>query len=670
MIKKILILLLLVITNGAFSQSSSDKPVLISLVTKDSVFVKWVPRNFDMFKSVIDNGVDVSVSFGNTATFSDLKTTTITPLTKRWDSWDLTNPAVDKVKTILEGIVSVSAMDTSAKNYAFAMASIEASVSAEMNALSGLMLGFKKGEERFLNVRVSIKGYSTEELNVDVKKLTKNTELPPLIGSLDKKRVASIEWNAKAVNKDYLGFIIERKKENGTYEVQTKDPFIHLVTSSENKNKLSSYRDEQLEQGKKYTYRITGINYFGRFGAVSNEVEVYVPRLVNGTVEIDTIYAQKKTRLLEVKIVPESDVLPLQVHRFQVLKSSELLQGYVVVQEQKITSKDSIFSVQLPSDLETGDAFYYKVLAFSPDNDTIYSAPKYFFTLDQEPPKPITNLIGKIDSAGIVTLIWEQNVDNDLQGFRVFRANELTEEFVERNSAFVTERLFRDTLPLNTLTNEIYYFVIAVDENFNNSLNSDTVLVLKPDTIPPTAPFLMDVSVKNAMVKLTWEVSTSNDVSYQALIRKTGLVSDTLVKNPLFNARTFLDSTMVFGKEVSYFALARDRSGNTTLSKIRTTFVEPGYRPALEQVVASVDRSKKEIKISWKLPEVVPFQFFVYRKKNDGKFELISTLDGTKTIGFFIDKSLSVSTKYEYIIQYQTTEGIRSLKHVPVSVKY
>jgi hypothetical protein len=387
MSNKLLVALFICFIKGVVAQeSAADKPVLISFVTKDSVFVKWVPRSFEMFKSVVDNGVEVSTGFGTTEHSSALKVTTILPLRDRWNSWDDSDPSIDKVKAVLEGLVSINATDTSAKNYAFAMASIEASVSSQMNVLSGLMLGFKKGEERFLTVRVGIKGFSDEEISVDLKKLSKNAAMPTLSGALDKKRVVSIEWNAKAANKEYLGFLIERKKDNGKFERLTHDPYIHLVTSSEDKNKLASYRDETVEQGKKYTYRVTGINYFGRLGTVSNEVEIFVPRLANAVVEIDTIYAKKKTRVLDVKFTKESDDLPMQVARFQVLKSQELLQDYKVVYEQKIGSKDTLFRLELPSELETGDAFYYKVFAFSVDNDTIYSAPKYFFTLDQEQP--------------------------------------------------------------------------------------------------------------------------------------------------------------------------------------------------------------------------------------------------------------------------------------------
>lgn len=671
--QKVIVSFLLVFlsTSGLFAQErSAEKPVLVALVTKDSVFVKWVPRNFEMFQAVLKNGVDVSYGFNGEVSSSDFGTkNNILPVEQRWSAWDLNNLEIDKIKTLQEGVLMTKSSDTIAKNYAFALASIHASVFEEMNLKSGLMVGLKKNGQDYLHIRVAIPGYAPEEMHVDLKKVTKDAAVPQLTGVVDKKRTATIEWDAKSVNKDYLGFIVERKTDNGKFVSMLKEPYVHLVTNTEKEDKLAQFRDENVEQGKTYTYRITGLNYFGRKGGTSNEVQLLIPRLVNATVAIDTVFADKMNRVIKVHLSKEVNTLPIQASKLQVLRSKELLTGYSTVFEQKITSKDSLFTVTVPVELETGDAYYYKVLVFSTDNDTVYSPPKYFFTLDQEPPKAVTNLKGEIDSLGIVRLTWGQETDKDLQGFRVFYANDKKEEFVERNSDFVKGKQFTDTLPLNTLTNEIYYFVIAVDENFNNSPVSDTILVVKPDTIPPVAPVLVDLISRDARVKLTWENSSSEDVVYQALYRVCEGKTDTLLRGDALKAQFYLDTTMLFGKDVAYQLLVKDRSGNSAASTRRVVRIEPGYRKALENVAAVVNRKDKVVQVTWNMPSEPVFQYFVYRKKNDGKMELIATLDGTKQHAYS-DQNLTISSKYEYLIQYQTMEGFRSLKHAPVPVKY
>ena len=69
---RIAFLFTLISTTSLFGQNSTEKPVIISLVTKDSVYVKWVPSNFDMFKSVLENGVQVSSGFGSSRNFGNL----------------------------------------------------------------------------------------------------------------------------------------------------------------------------------------------------------------------------------------------------------------------------------------------------------------------------------------------------------------------------------------------------------------------------------------------------------------------------------------------------------------------------------------------------------------------------------------------------------------------
>ncbi len=95
---------------------------------------------------------------------------------------------------------------------------------------------------------------------------------------------------------------------------------------------------------------------------------------------------------------------------------------------------------------------------------------------------------------------------------------------------------------------------------------------------------------------------------------------------------------------------------------------EPGYRPALINVNSQVNRTDKEIKITWDLPSEPVFQYFIYRKKNDGAFELIKTVKGN--LPSFADKNLNINNIYYYQIIYQTEAGFRSLKNPELKILY
>ena len=87
------------------------------------------------------------------------------------------------------------------------------------------------------------------------------------------------------------------------------------------------------------------------------------------------------------------------------------------------------------------DHYYYKLALINKD-DSVYSVPRYLFTLDQKPPSH-KNLEEKIDSLGVVTLKWSSPEENDIKGYRVFRANQKREEFIEITSQFIENLSYR-----------------------------------------------------------------------------------------------------------------------------------------------------------------------------------------------------------------------------------
>lgn len=657
------------ISNVAFSQNNTAFPI-ISHVTKDSVFIKWVPKDIQMFHSILENGATVSISTSGTD-FSTSEKIILEPVTKQWEKWDLSNPKLDRIHEIQLGIKTSLEHDKKAQNYAFTIASLEASLSFEMNVLSDLMIAIPRPKNgKPFAIKVELKGYEPVIQSIE-NKVSKIGEIPKLLGKVDRKKTATISWNADSVVTEYLGFQIERKVDNGKFETILKSPFVNFKTNAEKADRLAGFRDEKLEQGKTYTYKIYGINYFGLKGKYSNEVKIYLPKLANATVTIDTVKTNGYNREISVSLMKEVDSLPLLVNRLVLMRSDSLLKDYTEVEQRSIKSNETKIQFKTTSLLPSGDRNYFKVFAFSPDNDTAYSTPYYYFTLDQEPPAKVSSLKGIVDSLGHVTLSWNKPKDTDLLGYRVYRANLKTEEFVEKTTSLKLETNFFDTLNLNTLTNDIYYFVTVVDKNYNNSPNSDTILVIKPDTIPPSEPFLISLRKVGINIDLEWQNSTSKDVEESYLLRKTDLKTDTVLIWKGDESSHFLDSTFAFSKDISYSILAVDQSDNQTSSKSRSLFVEPGYRPALINVKASPNRSVKAVDLSWTKPQTSVFQYFIYRKKGDGTFHLIATISSESLSDCkYEDKTVSISNEYDYLIQYQSQDGFRSLKHEPVKVRY
>src|SRR5690606_18156447 len=143
----------------------------------------------------------------------------------------------------------------------------------------------------------------------------------------------------------------------------------------------------------------------------------------------------------------------------------------------------------------------------------------YAQLVDSIPPVVPSGFAGKIDTTGIVTLKWDRNPDSDLLGYRIFRSNFEEDEFVQLTEGPVLTEEYFDSIPLNSLTETIYYKVAAVDQRYNISDASDALELKKPDKVPPVAPVLRNPEASAASITISWIPSSSADVEKHVLYR-------------------------------------------------------------------------------------------------------------------------------------------------------
>jgi hypothetical protein len=251
-------------------------------------------------------------------------------------------------------------------------------------------------------------------------------------------------------------------------------------------------------------------------------------------------------------------------------------------------------------------------------------------------------------------LNWTASIDDDIRGYKIFRGNQKREEFTEQTTRLSTNLNFTDTLALDNLTSEVYYYLQAVDLNFNVSAQSDTILLYKPDTIPPMVAALKSAKMVDTSIVIVWANSDSQDLAQTILIRNH---FDTI---PLqIEQSTYTDFNLIPAKHYSYQILTEDKSKNQSYSQEVGQYYETGYRKALSGFMVVVNREQNHISISWEAPKEDVFSYQLFRAKNDGKLGLFKTLDPDQTQ--FTDKQLSIGTKYTYSIKYINQEGIHSL---------
>ncbi len=146
---------------------------------------------------------------------------------------------------------------------------------------------------------------------------------------------------------------------------------------------------------------------------------------------------------------------------------------------------------------------------------------------------------GGLSGDGGVYLIWDENTEDDLAGYIVYRSYG-TVDFTAINT--VQQNYYLDSgLDYDT---EYTYKITAIDEDGNESGYTNTVSVTPINLNPPATPQNLEIKAHNlptefqVNVELTWTHNTESDFSHYKLYRSD--VSDLFATN----ASSFLDSTI------------------------------------------------------------------------------------------------------------------------------
>ncbi len=671
MIKYLLFVFLFTFVDTLCGQT--NKASVVSVVKDDQIRIKWFPSSYEEIQACITHGYTIDRAEikpalkAEMADFSNSKKVIFNSQKIKLQAMDLEDTISQESRAVLDPFISKNPpKDAIAKDYSFALFTLQNAISSELAEISGLSHTDTDFDKKSTYAyRISVKGMPLMYIKVDASENTVYPEISDLSLKLDKKKTVDVEWNAKLYTEYGFGFQLEKSLDTPlSGNILNERPIVPVKTDTEKEGKLDSYRDEDLTEGKYHYYRLTGLNYFGEPSFYSPWKRIYVPNHVNAEVYIDSLYRDGMTRIVE-GFAMQSGPKKMKVDRFVLEQSKSRDKDFEKIDELGFADSTFRFTVNMPL---TGDQFYYRVAAISSDNDTVFSNADYFFTLDQEPPGPVAMKSGKIDSSGVVELVWTPSTDKDIKGYRIFRANALDEEFQEVNKELSPASAYTDKIRLDNLTPEVYYFVRSVDNNYNNSINSDTLLVMKPDTIAPVVGYLYKPQRKDTTCILTWANSSSSDVAMNVLLHTHKDKTDTLFK--WFDEQSSFEySKLNPGQNHSFQIITLDNSGNKTEGEIRSFYFEPGYRKPLSKPAISANRTDKTIELNWQKPNEEIFNYQIYKSNKNGGFDLIKTLESPTEL-IFIDKNIRIGRQYKYYIKYITKTGIHSLPSQPAEIVY
>lgn len=477
----------------------------------------------------------------------------------------------------------------------------------------------------------------------------------------------TLHWNIEHLNAFYTAYEIERSGDGIHYVPATELPFVQMAKSKT--PTLATFTDSLYEPDTdSIYYRVRGVSPFGERSAFSPPVA-----------ERNFVTPTYRPHIDSIKYMPGSPLLRIcwnlpdsvqqKAESLQVLVSNKASGPYFPVTNKPLSplSRDYIDSTHFISS-------YYKLsVVYKEKHKTFTSLPYLHQGEDSIAPEKPVLVKAVIDSLGKVTLHWKPNKEADLLGYRVFRANSLHEEFTEITQHPYTNTVWHDSITLNTLTANVYYTLLAVDNYYNASHYSDTILLKRPDTIAPAPAVIIGSLLKGDSLQLRILASHSEDV-LQYELRRIDIAqpNDTLLLATLPQAKTdslfYADTTAMVGNTYQYILATIDSSHNRSTNRSGLVVYEPGFRKAVELKSATADKDKRHIQLQWQYAATGVQKFIIYRSKAGSAFTTLCTLPaGTLA---YTDTDININNTYGYKIKAVFTNGKHSLISTVKEVVY
>ncbi|MGL4632469.1 MAG: fibronectin type III domain-containing protein, partial [Leadbetterella sp.] len=328
----------------------------------------------------------------------------------------------------------------------------------------------------------------------------------------------------------------------------------------------------------RYLYRLIGKTYFDEY-IVSDSVAFDYYSLANTAPNLKLV--KKLTSAYEVAWTlpktPENmrpDTMftsfSIQVSKNDTANFKTVLSNINPLDTTNMVSFSSVLSK-----IDTSTYYYFIVKGYGKGGDSLTSIPFIIMPIDKTPPaKPVNLIIEEVTNdnlnATIVKLSWSPNTESDLAGYRVFRRVGNEEEAFEISDTLSVSVILRDTLSKKMEYPTIKYYVIAVDNRFNQS-DSAIVIYNKKDTRPPISPLISGFNVLDLNVKLFLQKSPDDDIETYFLYRKKVNDPTSLTLVATFTQtnipKIYTDTDLENKQTYIYWIYAKDFSGNESCYK-------------------------------------------------------------------------------------------------------
>jgi len=470
--------------------------------------------------------------------------------------------------------------------------------------------------------------------------IQKSAPVNKSIGVIEGDKKLTIVWKDTP---ELFGYYVERSEQRngGNYTPLNKMPLIFLKGKKYKDTSSGAYSDERLTNGKTYFYKIYANTLFGDKLLVGEVIGTPKDLTAPKTPNLENPIHNKDKVELKWNFIgaASSDLKGFDVFRSDKHDGEFIKLNTTLLSKSKRTFEDFDYSKEHSN--------YYKVIAYDTHENSSTSMPVYALIIDDTPPAKPKGIVASISKDGVVQIVIPKQDDDDIIGYKVFKANQEDHEFSVVEEVFPSEteplfkkgdkKVFTEKIPLKTLTPNIFYKVKMYDRNFNQSEFSDVIKIVKPDVVPPASAVIQNVIINPKEVKLTLIKPSSKDLKEVNLYRKKEKGTWKLI-NKSSNKEikeTFIDKEIEPHTNYYYRIQAVDK--NNLRSKFSPTVAVATINFEKIEPVKKVSVSKqgKQIKVSWRYGSNKQNLYFViYRKVNDTVLKQI----GHSSKNTFIDK--------------------------------
>lgn len=482
----------------------------------------------------------------------------------------------------------------------------------------------------------------------------------------------ALRWDANEAINHYSGYFLEKSVDGGTTfdslssGVFLGEPVSVLIDSTKEElgyKTVYQFVDHLDANYVEYTYRLTGIDAFADLSIPVTAKGMGRDLTGPGNPVIKSgKFLEKEGEIELVYSLPE---VPDDLTDLYFEYTYHVDSAYARYESETLNPNDTVY-YHAPEPDEY--SHYFRMVAEDSASNKSYSFPVFVNIPDTIPPPVPTGLHAEIDSTGEVDIQWNDELlaEKGFLGYRVYYSNHPDHEFTQLTNKPVNSNFYIYHLPLNTLTEKIYYKVQAVDMSYNHSEFTEVIEASKPDKKAPVAPVLQQPVTSEEHIKLSWALSHSKDVERQVITRRNGDQVQQFMMDPFVS--NFIDTLAEVGSIYQYEIHAVDDAGlsSPTSFPVRARMVDRKRLPGIENLQVSFNSEEQKIDLTWRYEKLNKnLKFVVFRNKNSEKLKRHALVDGTETR---FTESVKVAGTYYYAIKVMDSEGKRSSQSEWVSI--